>query len=151
MTISQRPGYWDGATFRNRRLLPHPPQRVFEAFAQPELLARWWGPSGFTSTFETFEFRQGGRWKFVMHGPDGTNHPNESVFLRIEPPSTLVVQHDCKPYFVLTIELAEHEAGTVLSWVQAFDDPEVAGRLRHIVEPANEQNLDRLQSVLEEA
>lgn len=109
------------------------------------------GPSGFTSTFETFEFRQGGRWKFVMHGPDGTNHPNESVFLRIEPPSTLVVQHDCKPYFVLTIELAEHEAGTVLSWVQAFDDPEVAGRLRHIVEPANEQNLDRLQSVLEEA
>jgi hypothetical protein len=64
-----------GATFRTERVLPYPPQQVFEAFARPELLARWWGPSGFTNTFEVFEFKPGGRWKFVMHGPDGSRHP----------------------------------------------------------------------------
>jgi hypothetical protein len=73
-----------GATFRSRRLLPFPAQRVFEAFARPELLERWWGPSGFTNTFEVFEFKPGGRWKFVMHGPTNTHIPNESVFLELD-------------------------------------------------------------------
>ena len=136
------------ATFRSHRVLPHSPQQIFEAFARPELLARWWGPSGFTNTFEVFEFRTGGRWKFVMHGPDGSTHQNESVFLKLDSPSTLVIQHVSKPRYVLTVALASHESGTAISWIQEFEDSAVAARIRHIVEPANEQNLDRLQSVL---
>jgi uncharacterized protein YndB with AHSA1/START domain len=95
-----------------------------------------------------FEFRPGGRWKFVMHGPDGSNHPNESVFLKLDAPSTLVIQHVSQPRFVLTVTLAAHERGTAISWAQEFEAGRVAARIRHIVEPANEQNLDRLQSVL---
>jgi uncharacterized protein YndB with AHSA1/START domain len=136
------------ATFRSDRVLPFPSQRVFEAFARPELLARWWGPSGFTNTFEVFEFKPGGRWKFVMHGPDGSHHPNESVFLKLDAPSTLVIQHVSRPHYVLTVTLAAHEGGTAIRWAQEFENSVVAARLRHIVEPANEQNLDRLQSVL---
>jgi uncharacterized protein YndB with AHSA1/START domain len=136
------------ATFRTWRLLLHSPQQVFEAFARPELLARWWGPSGFTNTFEVFEFKPGGRWKFVMHGPDGTHHPNESVFLEIDAPSRLVIKHVSRPHYVLTVTLAAHEEGTTINWSQELEDRVVASRLRHIVEPANEQNLDRLQSVL---
>lgn len=136
------------ATIRTRRVLPYPPRRVFEAFARPELLARWWGPSGFTNTFEVFEFRPEGRWKFTMHGPDGSNHPNESIFLKLDAPSTLIIQHVSQPRFVLTITLAGQEDGTAISWAQEFEDSVVAARIRHIVEPANEQNLDRLQSVL---
>jgi len=136
------------ALFRTHRVLPYPPQRVFEAFARPELLARWWGPSGFTNSFEVFEFKPGGRWKFVMHGPDGSNHANESVFLKLEAPSTLVIQHVSPPRFVLTVSLETHEAGTAIAWAQEFEDAAVAARIKHIVEPANEQNLDRLQSVL---
>jgi uncharacterized protein YndB with AHSA1/START domain len=136
------------AIFRSHRVLPYPPQRVFEAFARPELLARWWGPSGFTNTFEVFEFKPGGRWKYVMHGPDGSHHPNESVFLRLDAPSSLVIQHVSKPHYVLTVTLAAHGSGTAISWAQEFEDGAVAARIRHIVEPANEQNLDRLQSVL---
>jgi uncharacterized protein YndB with AHSA1/START domain len=135
-------------TFHHHRVFPHPPQRIFEAFARPEVMARWWGPNGFTNTFEVFEFSPGGRWKLVMHGPDGSNHPNESVFLKLNAPSTLVIHHVSKPRYLLTVTLAVHEGGTAISWDQEFEDSEVAARIRHIAEPANDQNLDRLQSVL---
>jgi hypothetical protein len=83
-----------------------------------------------------------------MHGPDGSNHPNESVFLELYVPSKLVIRHVSRPRYALTVTLAAHEAGTALSWAQEFEDSAVAARIRHIVEPANEQNLDRLLSVL---
>ena len=138
----------NGATFLSHRVLPYQPQAVFEAFARPELLARWWGPNGFTNTFEVFEFRPGGRWKFVMHGPDGSHHPNESVFLELHAPSKFVIHHVSPPRFVLTVTMAAHEPGTAITWAQEFEDTAVAARIKHIVEPANEQNLDRLVSVL---
>jgi uncharacterized protein YndB with AHSA1/START domain len=136
------------AIFRTRRILPHTPQQVFEAFARPELLARWWGPSGFTNTFEVFEFKPGGRWKFMMHGPNGAQFPNESVFLELDAPSRVVIHHVSSPRYQLTVTLTAHDGGTAITWSQEFEDAAVAARIRHIVEPANEQNLDRLQSLL---
>jgi len=137
-----------GDTFRSQRVLPFQPASVFEAFARQEVLARWWGPKGFTNTFEVFEFRPGGLWRFVMHGPDGSSHPNESIFLELSAPSRIVIQHVSQPRFVLTVTIAPREGGTALTWVQKFEDRAVAARIRHIVEPANEQNLDRLLAVL---
>ncbi|HYF36640.1 MAG TPA: SRPBCC family protein [Prosthecobacter sp.] len=148
MDIPQNPVDQQEAAFQTHRVLPCTPQQVFAAFARPELLARWWGPSGFTNSFEIFEFKSGGRWKFVMHGPNGSNHPNESVFLKLDPPSTLVIQHLSPPHFILTISLAAHPGGTEISWAQVFESSAVAAAIGHIVEPANEQNLDRLQAVL---
>ncbi len=141
----------NGAIFRSQRVLPYKPETVFDAFARPELLARWWGPNGFTNMFEVFEFRPGGRWKFVMHGPGGANHRNESVFIELSASAKLVIQHMSPPRYVLTVTLAPHETGTAITWVQEFENTEVAARIRHIVEPANEQNLDRLRSVLASA
>lgn len=138
----------NGSVFRCRRVLRHPPERVFEAFAKPEMLARWWGPDGFTNTFEAFEFRVGGRWKFVMHGPDGSHHPNESVFLELKAASAVVIHHVSQPRFVLRVTLAPSAGGTAVEWAQEFEDSAVADRIRHIVEPANEQNLNRLEAVL---
>ena len=85
-----------------------------------------------------------------MHGPNGTHHPNESVFLETEAPSRLVSHHVSAPRFVLTITLAAHERGTAITWTGVFEDAAVAARIRHIAEPANEQNLDRLEAVLAE-
>jgi hypothetical protein len=49
---------------------------------------------------------------------------------------------------VLTVTVAAHEAGAAITWAQEFEDTAVAARIRQIVEPANEQNRDRLLSVL---
>lgn len=135
--------------FRNIRTLPFPPKAIFEAFASAELLASWWGPAGFSNTFEIFEFSPGGQWKFVMHGPDGTNYPNESNFVELVPGHKVVIRHDCAPYFTLTITLTPVAGGTELTWEQVFDDAQVAQAIKHIVAPANEQNLDRLTAVLQ--
>ncbi len=134
-------------TFNTSREIPAAVEQVFAAIGDPQRLARWWGPAGFTNTFSVCEFKTGGRWSFVMHGPDGHNYPNESVFADIEPPRKVVIQHVVEPKFRLTILLAPADgqgAGTLLSWSQEFEIPEVASRVEHIVVPANEENLDRL-------
>ena len=133
-------------TFKTSREIPAPVEQVFAAISAPERLSRWWGPAGFTNTFNVCEFRNGGRWSFVMHGPNGDNYPNENVFAEIDPPRKVVVQHASEPKFRLTITLASSARGTLVSWSQAFESAEVAGRLEHIVVPANEQNLERLSA-----
>jgi uncharacterized protein YndB with AHSA1/START domain len=56
------------------RVIGAPRELVFEAFTRVRHLSRWWGPEGFTTTTRSFEFRVGGEWDFVMHGPDGTDY-----------------------------------------------------------------------------
>lgn len=121
---------------------------MFAAFARPDRLATWWGPKGFTNTFEQFEFAPGGRWVFVMHGPTGASYPNESVFREIEAESRLVIEHVVKPWYRLTVTLTARGDGTHLAWDQEFESPEVATRMRPLAATANEQNLDRLESLL---
>jgi uncharacterized protein YndB with AHSA1/START domain len=133
---------------RTERVLSVSPRIVFAAFEQQERLAQWWGPNGFRNTFEQFEFTPGGRWVYVMHGPNGANYPNESVFREIKPDTKIVIGHVSQPRFTLTVTLTARGDKTHLAWVQEFESSEVAARMRPICEPANEQNLDRLQSVL---
>lgn len=135
-------------TFRTSRNLPFTPERLYGAFASADLLAQWWGPDGFSNTFEIFEFRVGGRWTFVMHGPDGKDYANQNLFTALEPGKTVVIRHDCAPYFTLTVRFTPSAQGTHLSWEQVFDDAETAQAVRHIVVPANEQNIDRLHRAL---
>lgn len=140
--------YNPDSVIRNERLLAASSREVFAAFENPDCLARWWGPSGFTNTFEQFEFSPGGRWIFVMHGPDGTDYANESVFREIQPDSRIVIEHGAKPWFRLTVTLSARGDQTHLEWVQEFESPEVAEKLRPLCTTANEQNLYRLQSLL---
>lgn len=131
-------------TFSTTRTFAATPTAVFAAIQDGARLARWWGPEGFSNRFEVFEFEPDGRWVFEMIGPDGKTYPNESVFARIEPDSQVVIQHVCAPHFQLTITLTPTADGTLLQWEQVFEDAGVAEAIRHIVVPANEQNLDRL-------
>ncbi|HSH85658.1 MAG: SRPBCC domain-containing protein [Methylophilus sp.] len=141
----------EDSTLSTSRTLPYSAQEVYRAFASADLLAAWWGPDGFTNTFEIFEFTTGGRWKFVMHGPDGKNHLNESVFTELVPDAKVVIHHNCLPYFTLTIELRPVNAGTHLTWNQVFNDAETARAVKQLVGSANEQNIDRLTQVLNKA
>ncbi len=137
-----------GSAVSTARLLSAKPQEVFDAFKRPESLAQWWGPNGFTNTFETFEFKPGGKWVFLMHGPDGASYPNESVFREIEPDTRIVIEHVVKPWFVLTVTLTARGDQTLLEWVQEFESPEFAEKMRAFCSTANEQVLDRLEAVL---
>src|SRR5438128_12608352 len=60
------------------RVISAPRELVFEAFTEVRHLSRWWGPEGFTTTTRAFEFRVGGVWDFVLHGPDGTDYRSGS-------------------------------------------------------------------------
>jgi uncharacterized protein YndB with AHSA1/START domain len=130
---------------QTERTVPYRPDEVYAAFADPIRLAKWWGPKDFTNTFETFEFRAGGSWKFIMHGPDGSNYPNDSVFISLEPGKKIVIRHVSQPHFTLSVSLLPSETGTRVLWVSVFEDPKVVAAIRHIAAPGAEQNLDRLQ------
>ena len=70
-----------------------PPELVFSAFTQVRHLARWWGPNGFTTTTRAFEFRVGGEWDFVMHGPDGTDYSEWIRWTEIVPFTRIAMIH----------------------------------------------------------
>jgi len=131
-------------TFQTSREISASPEEIFRAISQPERLARWWGPDGFTNTFKLFRFEAGGRWSFVMHGPDGTDYVNESEFLEIITDEKVVIRHHSQPHFTLTVQLIGSEKGTVVDWNQKFDSEDVAKSVTAIVILSNEQNLDRL-------
>ena len=131
--------------FVHSRLVDAPRERVFRAFAEPEHLARWWGPNGFTSTFQEFELRPGGHWRFVMHGPDGTDYPNESVFLEVAAPERVVLEHLSESHhFFMYITFTAQGSKTLVGWRQVFDTAVHKERVASIVSEANEQNLSRL-------
>ena len=76
------------------RLLNAPRELVFSAFTDPNHLAQWWGPNGFTTTTHNFEFRPNGVWRFVMHGPDGRDYQNRITYEKIIRPERIVYRHD---------------------------------------------------------
>jgi uncharacterized protein YndB with AHSA1/START domain len=130
-------------TFTTSRHLSASPTDVFAAIENPERLARWWGPNGFSNTFQVFEFKPQGNWAFDMVGPDGSVYPNTSVFKEIDADRRVVIQHVCSPLFELSLTLEASGTGTLVLWEQTFADAAVADAVRHIVVPANEENLDR--------
>ena len=129
------------------RVIDAPRERVFSAFSDPSRLAQWWGPKGFTNTFQEFDLRPGGAWRFTMHGPDGGNYPNESVF-DVVGPERVVIRHVSAPHFELTITFAEEAGGTRVGWRQLFNSAEERERIARFAVEANEQNLDRLEAQL---
>lgn len=131
--------------FSKTREVPAPVEKVFAAFEDVGRLAAWWGPAGFTNTFETFEFKPGGKWSFTMHGPDGKNYPNEIVVTEIERPTRIVIHHVSAPRYRLTVTLERtDDGGTFVGWEQEFENPDTGRRMEKIVASANEQVLNRL-------
>ncbi len=131
------------------RVLEFPQELIFEAWANPDHLKNWWGPKGFTNTFEEFDFKPGGRWKFVMHAPDKGNFQNECEFVKIEKPSEIAWIRISKPLFniVATFEkITENQTELVFRMV--FETPEECAKLRPYVVDKNEENFDRLEDEL---
>ncbi len=85
------------------RTFDAPRDLVFQMFSEPGHITHWWGPRGLSTTTSEMDFRPGGVWRHVMHGPDGVDYPNEVVYLEIVRPERLVYDHVSAPRFQSTI------------------------------------------------
>ena len=119
---------------------------VFRSWSDPNHLKNWWGPVGFTNTFQEFDFRVGGKWRFIMHGPDKGNYTNECEFIKIDAPSLIAWKRYSKPLFQIlaTFDFIS-ENQTKLNFKMLFDTAEECSKLRPYVVDKNEENFDRLE------
>jgi uncharacterized protein YndB with AHSA1/START domain len=106
------------------RKLNAPVELVWEAWTNPEHIANWWGPDGFTNTISTMDLTIGGEWNLVMHGPDGTDYKNKSIFREIIPFKKIVYEHVSGPKFLATILFEEQGEETLINWHMLFETVE---------------------------
>lgn len=131
------------------RLCKAPIRLLWELWSNPEHLAKWWGPNGFTNTIHEMNFQEGGEWRMTMHGPDGTNYPNRSIFREILPFQKIVFEH-FNPHFFTTVIFEEQGNETMIHWTGVFDSAEMLDIIvkAHKADEGLKQNLDRLEQYL---
>lgn len=117
------------------RVFDAPRDLVFAAFTDPQHLSQWWGPDGFTTTTHSFDFRPGGVWRFVMHGPDRRDYQNRVTYDEIVQPERIIYRHgggdDVKPVqFNQTLTFEDLGNGrTRLTWHGTFPSAEERARV----------------------
>lgn len=136
------------------RLVEAPPAAVFPMWVEQRHLEKWWGPDGFSITIDEIDVRPGGRWRFTMHGPDGTDYPNTIVYREVTPNERLVYVHgdpsDPDPPFTGVVTFEEMAGSTALSLRLVFES---AGTRDLVVEKYNAveggtQTLGRLAALV---
>ena len=136
---------------RLRRTLNAPVSLVWEVWTNPEHIAKWWGPDGFTNTISTMDLVPGGSWHLVMHGPDGTDYPNKSKFIEVIEFKRISCEH-FNPHIIATIDFEADGARTHLDWHMLFDSAEdfQAVVKAHNAAEGLKQNVQKLQIYLTE-
>src|SRR6267154_2445193 len=134
------------------RLLSAPRELVFKVWTDPEHIKNWWGPNGFTNTIHKMEVKPGGEWDFVMHGPDGTDYKNKSIFKEIVKPERIVYEHVSGPKFLATINFTEVGKKTLIRWSMLFESKESFEQTVKTfkADEGLKQNIDRLNNYLEQ-
>lgn len=102
------------------RIIDAPRDLIFKVWTDPAQVGAWWGPRGFTITTHEHAFEVGGLWKFTMHGPDGTDYPNDITFLEIDRPARLVYEHGPTPKFTTVVTFADRDGRTDLTMRSEF-------------------------------
>lgn len=137
------------------RLIEGPRPLIFAAYSEVRHLSQWYGPTGFTTTTHSFDFRPGGVWEFTMNGPEGTDYPNHVEYLEISPLERIVMRHgshgDDPQAFTSTItftERGERCEVTLRSLFKTKEQRDEVVERYHAIEGA-EQTLSRLAEYLE--
>jgi len=136
------------------RVLAAPRALVFSVWTDPKHLLQWWGPNGFRTTTRAFDFRPGGVWRFVMHGPDGRDYQNRITFEEIVAPERIVYRHDggddVEPVqFTQTVTFEDiGNEQTRLTWHGTF--PSAAERTRVIREYGADKGLMQTMARLDD-
>ncbi|HEY8935530.1 MAG TPA: SRPBCC domain-containing protein [Cyclobacteriaceae bacterium] len=109
---------------RISRLLNAPIELVWEVWTNPDHIKNWWGPNGFTNTIHQMDVKKDGEWNFIMHGPDGTDYTNKSIFKEIIQHKKIVYEHISGPKFLATIEFESGNETTFINWHMLFETRE---------------------------
>lgn len=136
------------------RLYDAPVDVVWNAWTDPEQTAKWWGPRGFTLTTHSKDLRPGGSWSYTMHGPDGVDYPNKTMYLEVIEHSKLVYDHggndERPPLFRVTVIFTEVNGKTKMEMSMALPTPEAADEIREFIKKAGgDSTWDRLAEYLE--
>ena len=109
------------------RVFDAPRVLVYKAWTEPEHLARWWGPRGFTLITYKADVRVGGSYRFGMRSPENTEHWAHGIYREVVPPERLVMTHaweypDGKPKHetIMTLTFVEQGEKTKLTLKQTL-------------------------------
>lgn len=122
------------------RIYDAPVRLVWDAWTDPGQVAQWWGPRGFTITTHSKDLRPGGHWSYTMHGPDGTDYENRTIYFEVEECAKLVYDHgggdDRPPLFRVTVLFSEAEGKTTMDMTMALATPEAAAEIKKFIKKA---------------
>jgi len=127
------------------RVFNAPRELVWTMWTDPQHVVQWWGPRGFHTTMQQMDVRPGGVWQFVMHGPDGTDYQNKSVFVEVVKPERIVYDHVSGPLFRATAVFEDLGGKTKVTWQMVFETAELRNKVAEQYGAAEglQQNLDR--------
>jgi uncharacterized protein YndB with AHSA1/START domain len=128
------------------RIVDAPPELVWNAWTDPDQVGKWWGPNGFKCTVQQMDVRPGGEWRLILHGPDGTDYPNRSIYVELDKPRKIVFDHDSTPKFQMVTTFADEGGKTRVTMRMVFksaDDRELCAMKFGAVDGAR-QTLERL-------
>jgi uncharacterized protein YndB with AHSA1/START domain len=139
---------------RLTRIYNAPVKTVWEAWTDPNQVAQWWGPRGFSLTTHSHNLKTGGTWDYTMHGPDGVDYHNVTQYLEVEPQARLIYDHggshDRPPLFRVTVTFTEMKGKTKMEMSMRLDSPEAAAETKKFIKRAGgEATWDRLAEYLE--
>jgi uncharacterized protein YndB with AHSA1/START domain len=151
MSIKPPPETPSNREIVNTRVVSAPREKAFAAFSDSQQLVQWWGPKGFTNTLQEFDLRPGGTWRIVLHGPDGSDYPNEKKFVEVAAPERVVFDHlgPIAHRFQMTLRYDDLGGGkTRVTWRMCFESADEVAKLGKFIAAANEENFDRLEAHL---
>jgi uncharacterized protein YndB with AHSA1/START domain len=132
----------------SQRIFNAPVNALYKAWTDPAILARWWGPNGFSNTIHEYDLQPGGKWLLTMHGPGGKDYPNAVMFIHIQANKLLVWEHTSDPNFYVAVNFEDLGVQSKVSFRMIFSSPEACASKKVFVVDANEENFDRLEAVL---
>jgi len=101
------------------RVIKAPPKSVFEAWTDPELLVKWWGPGPITCPEAEVDLREGGAYRIANKEEDGTITWISGEFTKVAPPDRLIYTWEVNilpdmPPTLVTVDFNSHPEGTEL-------------------------------------
>jgi len=136
---------------RMKRVLQAPAAAVFRACTEPQELAKWWGPWGFTTPAIELDLRVGGRYRFAMQPPEGDVFHLTGEFREVDSPARLAYTFVWEPpdpddrETLVTLSFREVDRSTEVNLTQGIFATKARQALH---EQGWTESFERLQGLL---